>query len=66
MSLTGASNLQRNTGESNTPEVVAVSKVRIAVCVHERERDNTDTYLIVRVESLVVGESIFGDDFEIV
>lgn len=43
-----------------------MSKVRIAVCVHMRERENTDTYLTVRLESLVVGESIFGDDFEIV
>lgn len=36
------------------------------MCAYERERENTDTYLTVRLESLVVGESIFGDDFEIV
>lgn len=40
-------------------------KSGIAVCAYERERENTDTYLTVRLESLVVGESIFGDDFEI-
>ena len=43
-----------------------MSKVRIAVCVHMRERERIHTYLTVRLESLVVGESIFGDDFEIV
>lgn len=45
-----------------------MSKVRIAVYAFEREREkgNTDAYLTVRLESLVVGESIFGDDFEIV
>lgn len=36
-----------------------MSKVRVAVCV----RTQTVT---VRLESVVVGESIFGDDFEIV
>lgn len=54
-----------NTVESNTPEIEAVSKVRIAVCAFERERERIQT-LIVRLESLVVGKSIFGDDFEIV